>query len=373
MIRNIPNTTYQILKRVRYFITKTRRRKILVFLLALLVLFTSIRLIFFAPSDIEAAWSPTHNAWARRKRLTITNDSTDSLASGTAIAVSIDTKTLYQLGKVQEDCDDIRIVHQPNSSTYTNLDRYLSVPGGVSCSTSGATKVYFQLQAALASSASSTDYYMYYDNDKASAPANSDNAFDIGSKDALLVCPFDGSTTCAAAEIPSTATGALRYEGGKGAIIFDGHNDCLDDDLTVNIGGFEQLTIEYWIKSDALNGKNEGRIFTTGSYYLGYSPSNNSYQLDIQIGGSWYYFNTTTDSAPNDSDWHHYAVTYDGNALRWFIDGTLKNTNTNPSGSIDTTGSSFHMPGNNGCGVIYRAAFDEFRTSEIARYTSDFT
>ncbi len=368
----IPNTISRIPKRLRLWITKTRRRKSLISLLALLILITGIRLIFLNPSDIEAAWSPTHNSWAKRKRLTITNDSTDSLASGTAIAVSIDTKELYQLGKVQEDCDDIRIVHQPDSSTYTNLDRYLSVPGSVNCGTNGATKVYFQLQAALAASASSTNYYMYYDNDKASAPANSDNAFDIGSKDALLVCPFDGSTTCAAAETPSTETGAIRYAGAKTALSFDAHNDCLDDDSNMTLAGLEQFAIEYWMKSDALNSKNDGRIFTLGSAWLDNTVPQNRYQFNVQIGGTWYYFGSGTDSRPNGSDWHHYAVTYDGDALRWFIDGVNTATNTGPNGSVNTGSLGLYMPGSTACTALYRADFDEFRISEVARYTSAF-
>jgi len=368
----LKNKILKELRSVKRWVTKTRRRKILISLLALLVLVTGIRFIFFAPGDIEAAWSPAHNAWARRKRLTVTNDSTDSLASGTAIAVSIDTKTLYQLGKLQEDCDDIRIVYQPDSSTYTNLDRYLSVSGEGNCSSNGATKVYFQLQAALASAASSSDYYIYYNNDQAAAPANSDNAFDIGSKDALLVCPFDGSTTCAAAETPSTETGAIRYSGAKTALSFDAHNDCMNDS-NMTLAGLEQFAIEYWMKSDALNSKNDGRIFTLGSTWLDSNSPQNRYQFNVQIGGTWYYFSSGNNSRPSGSDWHHYAVTYDGDALRWFIDGVNTATNTGPSGSVNTGSLGLYMPGSTSCSALYRADLDEFRISEVARYTSAFT
>src|SRR3990167_4163379 len=64
--------------------------------------------------------------------------------------------------------------------------------------------------------------YLYSSNPQATAPSNPDNAFDIGAKDAMLVCPFDGTTTCAAAETPSTETGAIRYSGSKSALSFAG-------------------------------------------------------------------------------------------------------------------------------------------------------
>jgi len=141
--------------------------------------------------EVMASWAPSFTGYAKRQLLNVVNSSSDSLAATTTIAVTVDTKSLANQHLVQSDCDDLRVVYQPDSNTHTELSRYLVFPGGSSCTTSTATKVYFSLQATLASAASSTSYYIYYANPQATTPTNNDNAFDIGSADALLVCPKD--------------------------------------------------------------------------------------------------------------------------------------------------------------------------------------
>src|SRR3990167_4385088 len=88
--------------------------------------------------------------------------------------------------------------------------------------------------------------YLYSSNPQATAPSNPDNAFDVGAKDALLVCPFDGTTTCAASETPSTATGAIRYSGGKSAASFDGDTTTLASP-SGGLEGLSQFTLEMWL------------------------------------------------------------------------------------------------------------------------------
>jgi len=183
---------------------------VLVIFLAGLV-FASLRLF----KETEAAWWPGDgtNVWSKRQRLTVTNNSSDSLASTTTIAVTINTSDLFSTGKLQNDCDDIRIVYD-TGSVQTLLDRSLSYPDGSNCTTSTATKIFFKLQSDLGSAASTTAYYIYYDSPHASVPSNPDNAFDVGAKDALLVCPFDGTTTCAASETPSLHSALETFSFG---------------------------------------------------------------------------------------------------------------------------------------------------------------
>ena len=185
---------------------KIKNLKLFRFGISLLIFaaITGLAAFWLSKPAVAAFWSAQENGgtWAQRKQLTVTNNSGDSLASTTTVAVSVDTKSLYDSGKLQSDCDDLRIVYQPNATTFTELSRY--VVNSSSCATSTATKVNFPLQATLANAASTTDYYVYYGNKQANTPSNPDNAFDIGAKDALLVCPFDASTTCAATETPST-------------------------------------------------------------------------------------------------------------------------------------------------------------------------
>ncbi len=363
-----------------------KRRKLLAVSLIVLILATSLHLLL--NRSALAAWSPTHGDWAKRKQLTITNDSADSLASGTAIAISIDTKTLYELGKLQEDCDDIRIVYQPDSSTYTNLDRYLSVPGGASCGTNGATKVHFQLQATLASAADSTDYYIYYDNDKASAPANSDNAFDIGSKNATLVCPFDGSTTCAATETPSTETGAIRYSGEKSALSFDGKNDYMGMGSDSNIDDLplEDFTAEYWLYIPEVDMETttfrllEKSLWTPIGWINQGTRFNSARRLTFDAYFSSTNLHVTTNAnAYNYDEWTHVAFTFNAELKRGriFVNGTEASYGEQRDG-VGTYQSdaarNLEFSRQNGSNLRYFAGTaDEIRVSNILRYTSDFT
>jgi len=157
--------------------------------------------------NVQAQWwnnTSGGGSWLKRQQVPVVNNSGDSLASGTTVAVTIDTKTLFSQGKLQSDCDDLRVVHTTDGTTHTELTRYLSYPGGGSCTTSEATKVYFKLNAALANNTTDDDYYIYYNNGSASSPSSTVDAFDTADDSALLVCPFDGTTTVSMETEPKT-------------------------------------------------------------------------------------------------------------------------------------------------------------------------
>ncbi len=369
----------RVLKVIRF--SKTRR--VGMFFIGMLIIIIPIFLFIIKnPKLTEAGWwlGDGGGAWQKRKALTITNDSTEDLAANTTIAVTVNTKELVNTGKLQDNCDDLRVVYQPDSITHTELDRYVSVSGNTDCSDKDSSQVYFNLQAGLNSGTSTSSYYIYYDNSQAPAPSNPDNAFDIGSKDALLVCPFDGSTGCAAGETPSTESGAIRYSGSKSALSFDGDNDYAVTSTSGGIGGLSAFTTEMWVRSDNWDSSsNEDRFAETngsggvGGSHMRYLDLNSRFQMDVNIGATWKYFSSGNNTAPSDSGWHHIAVTYDGSTLRWFVDGAQTNS-ISASGSVGgteqrvTVGSEEGGSSNNFNGDI-----DELRISTVARYTSNFT
>ncbi|HJW97095.1 MAG TPA: LamG domain-containing protein, partial [archaeon] len=57
-------------------------------------------------------------------------------------------------------------------------------------------------------------------------------------------------------------------------------------------------------------------------------------QIMFMSSSVTYSANSTT--SINDSNWHHVLGTYDGDALRIYIDGVLEDTNTAPSGNLPT-------------------------------------
>ena len=319
-------------------------------------------------------------SWLKRQRLTVTNNSGDSLANGTTIAVSINTKLLATSYKLQSDCDDLRVLYQPNSTTFTELDRFVSYPGGGSCGTSEASKVYFKLQADLSNGSDSSYYYVYYGNSQATTPSNPDNAFDIGSKDALLVCPFDGTTTCAAGETPSTATGAIRYSGSKSALQFDGRQGgdmiSLSSGPDVTSGSF---TIEMWVNPQTDSYLNEGgsttmNLIQTGAgarLIIQFNGGDTFGAFSIWVNGTQNF--TSTNAFPSNT-WTNMAVTFDttDNKYRVYANGTLIITTAtlvNPDAS-----TSWSIGGPIGGGINhYRGLIDEVRISNVIRYTSNFT
>jgi len=96
-----------------------------------------------------------------------------------------------------------------------------------------------------ANAASSTDYYLYYNNPDASTPTNDRTAFNIGSANATFICSYDNTTTCLAAgtATPTLTSGTARYSGSKSALSFDSTSDYV---TTGNIGSGIK-TVEFWV------------------------------------------------------------------------------------------------------------------------------
>ena len=354
------------------------RRQRLIFLGAILLVLAPLiinGLLDLRNAKAEAPfWQNTSGggSWLKRQRLTVTNNSGDSLANGTTIAVSINTKLLATSYKLQSDCDDLRVLYQPNSTTFTELDRFVSYPGGGSCGTSEASKVYFKLQSDLSNGSDSSFYYVYYGNSQATTPSNPDNAFDIGSADALLVCLFDGTTTCAAGETNAAPTpGAIRYSGSKSALSFDGSNDTATSSF--NTFGSEG-TIEGWFYFKQWTDDND-YVFdgTTSSnrwlFYRDYSDA----RWHLYLGGTGVSYSLDLDPYVSLNSWHFISITYrdDTNESKVYVDGTLRVTSTTAFSASQPAGITIGSKYNST--ELINMLADEFRVSNVIRYTSNFT
>src|SRR3989338_3313986 len=84
-------------------------------LITLILIIVGIGYLFLRLSSSVRAmqWWPNGGAsWKMRKQLTVTNNSAANLSSGATIAITVDTKALYDTGKLQSDCDDLRVLYQ---------------------------------------------------------------------------------------------------------------------------------------------------------------------------------------------------------------------------------------------------------------------
>ncbi|EKD99698.1 MAG: laminin G sub protein, partial [uncultured bacterium] len=351
-------------------VVRKYRKVLLPFSIGMLVILIPIAIYTVAkPSKVQAQWWDQGGSYIKRQQLNVVNSSAATLHANTTIAVTVNTKALVDQHLLQADCDDLRVLYQPNNATSTELTRHLVYPGGGTCASSTAAKVYFTLQADLASSGSTPYYYMYYSNSDATSPTSTDNAFDIGSKDALLVCPFEGNTTCAAGETPSTESGAVRYSGSRSALSFDGASDY----VTNSFASFgTQGTIETWFKPDRLSGYEF--LFdasTSSNRWLFYRMNNTNWGLIL--AGTDMGMCTNFDSYLTLGSWHHVAITYNdtANTAEVYVNGVSRCTSSTafslaqPAGVLIGAG---YWPDN-----YLQGSLDEFRISSVIRYTSAFT
>ena len=362
----------------------TRKSRLIASAAVILILLPIVVNTLLSLRKVQASWwnkTEGGGSWLKRQNIPMVNNSGDSLASGTTVAVTVDTKSLVSQGKLQSDCDDLRVVYQ-SGSTDTELTRYLSYPGGASCSTSEATKVYFKLNAVLAdgSSNADTNYYIYYNNGSASSPSSTVDAFDTANDHALLVCPFDGTTTCIngdGAEDPTTATGAIRYSGSKSALSFDGD----DDEVTFSNNTFtsmrENFTYEGWIKIDKFRytlAMIFGKEYNDWvACYLESEPEN---YITCQLRSSdWVEHTLYSSSSIALNTWYHIALSVDNNfTARLFINGHLEDSLDYSGHTVGAENKYFEI-GNDYLGgdMKFYGTMDEVRISDVARYTNDFT
>lgn len=363
------------------FVTKTRSRGYRVVLGLCIFTFLILGYLFVVKETSAVQWWPDGgNAWKQRKQLTVTNNSSANLSSGSTVAINIDTASLVSAGKLQSDCDDLRILYQPNSSTTTEVTRHLVFSSGTTCSTSTATKIFFKLQATLNTTISTTDYFAYYNNSGASTPTSTDDAFDTTSSiNASLVCPFDGTTTCAGTETPSTESGAVRYSGAKNALAFDGFDDLVSITAhnSYDLLNKSAYTIEAWVYPRTDGESDTGRIYQKGNTFFNVqNESASTVKLRADVDFSTTDASAITSTTLSTNAWHHVvAILNTDKTIDIYIDGsnaTLSTDTTGVGSLTDDSGSTGYIGSNNGANT-FDGYIDEFRISTLARYTSNFT
>jgi len=134
-----------------------------------------------------------------------------------------------------------------------------------------------------------------------------------------------------------TIYGDPKWVAGKigGALEFDGNGDYVDfgNDPVFDIT--EQITLAIWVNANDLN---------NGEHNCWLGKGDNTYAIKHQSGnnieffiydGDWHSINYTTGLESLNGDWHHMAGTYDGQELKFYLDGQLADTAVYP-GTIGT-------------------------------------
>lgn len=216
-----------------------------------------------------------------------------------------------------------------------------------------------------------------------------------------LLLPFDGANGFASTADKSITPKAVTFAGnaaisttqskfGGSSLYLDGTGDYLTcaaaADWTQLHTSSAKWTFEAWVKPDNWTGAkslfstNEGASANHG-VYCGIDASTRTVNLQVTRGvGSSFVINGSFSGAfPNDSNWHHVAITYDyslssGNATLWIdgvASGTLNKTANAPSSSTAT--AAFKIGGFATTGD-YAGYIDDLRvTLGSVRYGANFT
>lgn len=307
---------------------------------------------------VEGWWDEDYNYY---RQLTIKNLSAEELAAGSTAQVMVNTKELYDDGKLKDNCQDLRVLWKdPLDDSLTELSRSFYGYNGGSCSASRSTTISFPLKSAIAASGSDSNYFVYYGNSSASSPGYGDSGYSnpVSGANATLICPFNGTTTCVNGETPTTESGAIRYSGNKSGLSFDGVNDKV---LPPGIALGSDFTVETFFK-----------VYNKGGFGGVFGGDMNKFYLDIRSDRISYWDGVYHNYfATIDTGWHHIAITrsadnnvnvfFDGSVVSSQAGGTVLNTIT----QIGTFwGASSYT---------FLGSLDEFRASNIVRYTENFT
>ena len=137
-----------------------------------------------------------------------------------------------------------------------------------------------------------------------------------------------------------------------------------------------RYTFEFWIyMTSYFTSVDQGLASESSSLYSSWSVknpmfyiTNNIYEINFYTG---IYNNIIQRSSVSLDTWHHVAYTRNENRWYTFLDGVkITNGSANPCPPLLWTGTYFRIGGTMGGTTAY---IDEFRISDICRYTEDFT
>lgn len=156
--------------------------------------------------------------------------------------------------------------------------------------------------------------------------------------------------------------GALAFNGTTNWVTV---NDANSLDLTTG------MTLEAWVRPNALNSWNSVLLKETGSG-LAYSLYANQDvprpAVFVQVGGG---DRSTAGTATLPlNTWSHLAATYDGNTLRFYVNGALANS-APLAGSITVSTGALRIGGNAFWGEYFNGSIDEVRIYNRALVQSE--
>ena len=255
-------------------------------------------------------------------------------------------------------------------------DEDTSAPFEVSWDTTAAANGPYSLSAIARDAAGNTTTSALVSVSVSNAPAPPPPA----PSGLVLALSFDEATGTTAIDVSGlgnagTIAGATRTTAGRfgGALSFDGVNDWVTVADAASLDLTTGMTLEAWVKPTALTGWRTVMLKETASG-LAYAAYAND---DVPTPAGYVRVGTVdravrTGSAISTTNWTHLATTYDGTALRLYVNGTLANT-TAVSGPIATSARALRIGGNAIWGEYFAGLIDEVRVYNRALTAGEIT
>jgi hypothetical protein len=165
-----------------------------------------------------------------------------------------------------------------------------------------------------------------------------------------------------------TVTGATWVGDGKygGALSFDGVNDWVTVADANDLDLATTMTLAAWVRPAALANRWRTVIFKEGSplaYALYAHDGGTAPAAELQVSGS---LRTARGTAPVPLNaWSHVAATFDGAALRLYVDGVLVRTLA-AAGSLPATTGVLRLGGNSIWNEWFQGLIDEVQVYDRA-------
>jgi len=309
-------------KQVRQTLSKIKlnwRLWIALWLVALL-LPISLKLLIRPKQSQAAWWNPS---WQYRKRINITNSSGSTLTDF-QISFTLDTATLITDGKLQSDCDDLRITDQTGKPLPFWIEE--SNPGCNNASTLIWTKL-----SSIPTSGS--NIYLYYGNSVATISSDLD-----GSK----VFNFFDSFNSGTQKWNDPSCGSVVVSGGKLTWTGTGTGHCYHQPTTAYNPNLTDMITDSYGRVTAASGTrywgNEVRS-SGANRYVGalYPPS----ACDIRKNTGR--IGTGTAACTIDVDtWYHTSAYVVGTNIKIFQNGIEKVSETDASFASGGTGLDYY-------------------------------
>lgn len=161
---------------------------------------------------------------------------------------------------------------------------------------------------------------------------------------------------------------------GSSSLLLDGTGDYLksnDNDSLLIAGNF---TIEFWLRWNVSNyehyvmGNRIGGDYNAGAWQVGRNTASAQFQFSMAPSTT---INLLT--SPTNNTWYHFAIVRSGSTITTYRDGTSVATGTN-SNTLFANFQEIVIGGfGSGTSDYFNGYLDEFRISNVARYTGNFT